>query len=99
MDCNLRLKSEVTTIKMLRQELMPILPMTKRCQNIYFPIQEHCIINLESIELMQSPNYTSCTKKLKVLKKKKKCPTVTEILYKKRKESTHLIIFFFIIKE
>ena len=71
MDCNLRLKSEVTTIKMLRQELMPVLPMTKRFQNIYFPIQEHCIINPESIELMQSPNYTSCTKKLKVLKKKK----------------------------
>ena len=66
MDYNLRLKSKVTTIKMLKQELMPVLPMTKRFQNISFSIQEHFIINPESIELVQSPNYTSCTKKLQV---------------------------------
>lgn len=69
MDCNFRLKSEVTTIKMLRQELMPVLPMTKRCQNISFSIQEHCIINPESIELVQSPNIPVV---LKTTSKKKK---------------------------
>lgn len=71
MDCNLRLKSEVTTIKMLRQELMPVLPMTKRCQNMSFSIQEHSIIHPASIELVQSPNIPVVLKNYKPKKKKK----------------------------
>lgn len=47
----LKIKSEVTTIKMLRQELMPVLPILKDAEYI-FSIQEHCIINPESIELV-----------------------------------------------